>query len=120
MPVLRNGRLPNPDGAMGTIEPGAYAYALGKLCEQDALKAAPDCLTLADEGFEAWHRGNAERKAALMAERNGKPIRVQACMLPGGLHAPFNRWPSGGQRGLFVVTPEDEIRFVPRQSERTA
>ncbi len=101
--------------------PGAYAYVLDKLCEQDALKAAPDVLTLPNEDFEAWNRDNAERKAALMAERNGQPLKVQSYMLPRGLHAPFNRWPTGEQRvGMFVVTRDDEIRFVPRESERTA
>jgi hypothetical protein len=121
MPVDRpNGRVLKAEGQMTTHEPGAYAYVLEKLCEQDALKAAPCYLTLADDEAPAWHRDNAERKARLMAERNGQALRVQRYMLPRGLHAPFDRWPSAGQRGMFVVTPDDEIRFVPREAERTA
>lgn len=106
--------------AMSVHCPGAYSYVLEKLCQQDALKLARDVLTLPNEDFEGWNRDNAERKAALMAERNGEPVKVQSYMLPRGLHAPFNRWPTGRQRGMFVVTPDDEIRFVPRESERTA
>jgi hypothetical protein len=113
---------PSSNGHSTNRFPGAYAHVLHKLCEHDAHKAmaaVSDYLLLADEEVPAWHRANAERKAALMAERNGKAIRVQAYMLPLGLRAPFDRWPSGGQRGLFVVTPDDEIRLVPRES-RTA
>src|SRR4051794_17767866 len=121
MPVDRhNGHVLNAEGEMTTHQPGAYAYVLEKLCEQEALKAAPVVLTLTNSDFEAWNRENAERKAALMAERNGQPLRVQAYLLPRGVHAQFDRCSSGGQRGMFVVTPDDEISFIPIQSERTS
>jgi hypothetical protein len=55
-----------------------------------------------------------------MAERMGQPLRVQSYMLPRGAHAQFTRCFSGGQRGMFEVDPTDDIRFIPRQSERTA
>jgi hypothetical protein len=117
MPVDRNGRVPNTNGQMVIHEPGAYRHALERKCDHDAMAAAADyLLPETDAELAAWHEANAERKRALMAERHGKPIRVQAYMLPQGLHAPFDRWPRGGQRGLFVVTPDDEIRLVPRES----
>ena len=95
--------------------PGAYAHALHKVCERDAAIGAPCFLTLANEDVPAWHRGNAERVAALMAERNGKPVNCQSYMLPDGLQPPFDQWPLGGSRGSFTVTPDDVIRFKPRE-----
>jgi hypothetical protein len=114
MPVERNGRVPNTNGQMSIYEPGAYRHALERKCDQDAEAAAADYLLLeTDAELAAWHEANAERKAALMAERNGKPIKVQAYMLPQGLHAPFERW-SSPQRS-FRVDPDDRITLLPRK-----
>jgi hypothetical protein len=108
-------------GSMRVHCPGAYAHVLDKVCTQfadsvgDWLTASADPISLLE-----WEWRQAERKAAVMAERNGQPLKVQAYMLPRGARAQFGRCPSGGQHGMFVVTPDDEISFVPRQSERTA
>lgn len=117
MPVDRNGRVPNTDGPVSIYEPGAYRHVLERKCGQDAEAAAADYLLLeTDAELAAWHEANAERKATLMAERNGKPITVQAYMLPQGLHAPFERW-SRPQRS-FRVDPADTITLIPREARK--
>jgi hypothetical protein len=95
--------------------PGAHAYALERKCHRDAMIAAADFLTLADEDVAAWHRDNAERKAALMEERAGQTIRVHADMLPPGMPSPLFVYPRDGiDRGMFSITPEDLVTFKPR------
>ena len=117
MPVDRNARVPNTNGQMSIYEPGAYRHALERKCEQDAEAAAADYLLLeTDAELAAWHEANAERKAALMAERNGKPITVQAYMLPQGLRASFERW-SRPHRS-FRVDPTDTITSIPREARQ--
>ncbi len=117
MPIERhNGHLLNTDGDMAIHEPGAYQHVLDRKCDQDAHSAPADYLLAeTDEQLAAWHEAKAQRKAALIAERSGKPIKVQAYMLPRGLSAPFERW-TGGEHRMFVVTPDDTITLVPRET----
>jgi hypothetical protein len=103
------------DGVIRLPAPGAYGYVLEHKCAVDAMKAAPDYLTLPDSEVEAWGRANDERKAALVAERDGQPLRVQSWLLPPDLPAPFDNFPVGGRRGSFVVYPADTIEFVPKE-----
>ena len=114
MPVDRNSQVPNADGEMSIYEPGAYRHALERKCDQDAEAAAADYLLLeTDAELAAWHEANAERKATLIAERNGKPITVRASMLPQGLNAPFERWPR--QQHRFRIDPDDRITLLTRK-----
>jgi hypothetical protein len=110
MPRSRSGAVTT--NVHSTIRcPGAYAHALRKVCERDAAIGAPCYLTLADVDAPAWHRANAERVAALLPERTGKPVNAQSHI---GLQPPFDHWPRGGSRGSFMVTPDDVITFKPR------
>jgi hypothetical protein len=95
--------------------PGAYRHALEMKCERDAEIAARDYLMLDDADIPEWERENAERNAALIAERDGLPVMVQDYMLPDGLPPPFDHWPRGGSRGSFVVMPDDTVTFKPRE-----
>jgi hypothetical protein len=88
--------------------PGVYEQVLRKLCDQrvsDAIR--PDWLVASDspEQLAKWEAEYAERMAAELQERAGKPVRVQGWMLPRGLPPPFN----GAGRRLFVVGPDDVI-----------
>jgi hypothetical protein len=112
MPVERG--AVTTDGHIQIHWPGAYAHALERKCDRDAMIAAADYLTLADSEITAWHRDNALRKAALVAERNGEPVTVQSEMLPDGMPSPFEHWPRGGNRGSFTITPDDVITLRPR------
>jgi hypothetical protein len=104
------------NGHNSTVWPGAYEHALRKICERDADIAAPDFLTLADEDVEAWELGIAAHVAALIAARNGQPVRVQSYMLPDGMPSPlFDRFPRNGiSRGSFTITPDDRVTLRPR------
>jgi hypothetical protein len=115
MPRSRSGAV-TTDGHSVVRVPGAYWHALEKKCELDAMIAARDYLTLDDADIPEWERENAERKAALIRERDGQPVRVQTYMLPDGLPPPFDRWPQGGGKGSFVVMPDDTITFNPREA----
>jgi hypothetical protein len=103
-------------GSMRVHFPGAYAYVLDEVSTQladsvgDWLTASADPLTLLE-----WEWRQAERKGALVAERNGQPLKVQAYMLPRGARAQFGRSSRSGQQGMFVVDPTDTITFVPRE-----
>ena len=87
---------------------GAYAYVLQKICERDAHNSMPCILDLGDSEWDNWDRMLAEKVAALIAERNGKPLRVMSHMLPPNLPPPYER---GGRR-RFIIEPTDEIRLV--------
>jgi hypothetical protein len=107
------------NGAKTIRWPGAYAFALDRQCERDAMAAAPDYLTLPDSEVEAWERANDERKATLIAERDGQPVRVQSYMLPDGMPSPmFAHFPSN--RGIFMITPDDVVTFWPRRTVEIA
>jgi len=109
MPRSRSGAV-TTDGHITIRCPGAYLRVLRKRCEEDAHAAAPDYLLLADSEIPAWERDNAERAAALLRERTGKPVNAQSYMLPDGLPPPFDHWPrGGGGRRSFVVSPDDTI-----------
>jgi len=87
---------------------GVYQHVLRKLCERDAHAGMPDYLLLPDdEAAAAWERELQARIDALMAERDGNPVRVQSYMLPDGLPPPFDPWP--GRRRSFLVGPDDSI-----------
>jgi hypothetical protein len=111
------GSLTETNGANTIRWPGAYAFALDRKCERDAMKAAPCYLTLDDddEVLAQWQRDIDAHKAALIAERDGQPLSVHSHMLPPKLPPPFDRWPPGGSRGTFVVRPDDLITFNPRE-----
>ncbi len=86
--------------------PGTYAYVLQKICERDAYMSMPCILDRQD--WDNWEQEKAEKVAALIAERNGKPLRVMSHMLPPNLPPPYER---GGRR-RFIIEPTDEIRLV--------
>ena len=78
------------------------------------MKAAPDYLTLPDDEVAQWERDNAERAAALLAERAGMPLRTLSSDLPKGMPPPFGpRWPHN--RGTFTITADDVVTFEPRR-----
>ena len=88
--------------------PGVYQNILEKRCERDALIAARYFLTLANDEVAEWERENAERKAALIRERDGQPLTVNSSDLPHGLPPPFDHKWSGKMR-RFTVDPTDTI-----------
>jgi hypothetical protein len=104
--------------------PGVYEHVLERKCDRDAMFVAseyiraPDPLSEGDVDVEAWERGLAECKAALMAERAGQTLVVQSEILPDGMPSPlFDRWPVGGSRGSFSITPDDVVTFKPRRMQ---
>jgi hypothetical protein len=97
--------------------PGVYGHVLRRKCEQDAVMAARDYLTLPEAEVPEWERENAECAARLYAERDGKPVRVQSHMLPDGMPAPmFSPFPCN--RGMFTISPDDVVTFWPRRLAR--
>jgi hypothetical protein len=109
---------PSGNGSSTNRFPGAYAHVLQKRCEMEAhmaISAVSNYLLLADDEVPAWERAKAERAAALVRERTGRPVNAMSHDLPRGLPSPFENYPVGGQRS-FRVLPTDEIRLVPRQS----
>lgn len=101
--------------AMRVHVPGCYIQILDKSCSEKA-HSGEDYLTASADPLNAlefeWRV--AERKAALMAEGNGRPVRCQSHDLPSRIGSPFERFPLDGQR-QFVVFPNDEIVLQPRQ-----
>jgi hypothetical protein len=88
--------------------PGVYAALLQKRCEQDAFSGG-EYLVASDDPVRlaAFEQQRAERTAALMAERDGKPVTACSSDLPPGLPVPFDR-PRGRQRS-FVVSSDDTV-----------
>jgi hypothetical protein len=121
--LIRMARKPPTDGAGGdgltTYCPGAYRYVLEKVCAEDAARRGGSYL-LADNAaaFAALDQERAEKKAELMRERSGKPVRCRSYQLPSRLSAPCEKFPRDGSR-RFVVYPTGEIVLLPRES-RTA
>lgn len=120
MPIERDGRVPNQHGQMETHDPGAYQAVLRKVCSEIAQSSQVDSILRAETpDDDADHSQRcAERTAELMRKGNGQPVRCRSYQLPGGLHAPFERFPVGGQR-CFVVDPSDTITLVAREKEDT-
>lgn len=99
--------------------PGVYWQILRQLCEQRVYESMSMCWLLASgdpESLEKWEAEHAERMAAELAERAGKPLRVRSSQLPKGLPPPFEKWPrgGGGQRS-FIVTADDQITLRTTQ-----
>lgn len=97
--------------------PGAYAQVLDEVCSEQAadpdayLQASGDPLDLIE-----YEEAEAERKAALLRERAGRPVSCRSYQLPRVGSSPFERFPRDGQRS-FLVFPNDEIVLQPRQSK---
>jgi hypothetical protein len=86
-----------------------YASVLQKRCEKDAFSGSEYLLASDDPvRLAAFEEERRVRTAALVAERDGKPVTACSSELPPNLPAPFDNWPRGRQRS-FSVTPDDMI-----------
>jgi hypothetical protein len=95
----------NTNGDKTLHVPGVYRHVLRKLCERDALAAAPGYLLLADsEAADAWKRELQARIHALMAERNGNRLVAHASHLPDGLPPPFEAALRGADASCITTT----------------
>ncbi|OBH80201.1 hypothetical protein A5681_04550 [Mycobacterium scrofulaceum] len=98
--------------------PGAYRHVVEKRAERELFDV--DNVVLSDVTGDEWaehERSYRARVTALVDQRlaAGEPVRAQSWELPSGLHAPFESFPIGGQRG-FVVTCDEIITLVPRRA----
>jgi len=112
MPVRSGGVAVNGQNAIPSIHaPGSYEHVLEAVCFEACYDPSPwldDC----DEVRLAELK--AEQAAKELAEqRRGAPVHAQSYQLPSGLPAPFETFPTGGQR-CFTVEPSDVITLRMR------
>lgn len=120
MPIRPGGTADGPNGLPAIRHPGAYSAVLHTVCEQEAddpdwalRDGWPD-----DEVANALHAiEQAEKVAALVAERDGQPVYCQSWQLPSDLPRddPMFRHRLGEAVRCYTVDPDDTITYRPHQ-----
>lgn len=118
MPISRDVTGDNQNAFLSVHVPGVYQAVLQTVCEQEAEDpywALRD--NWADEVANALHDAEEAAKiAALIAEREGRPVHCQNYQLPEGVLGHFRQFPSVTMK-CYTVTPDDVITLRPRPAQ---